>query len=555
MLNNQSLYNALKSLQVIPEKDLHLSYEEAEKTNQDLHQILLNHDLISDDNLGKVKADLYNLPYINLTSQVIDKKVASLIPESFARTYNCIAYNSQSNINKVALINPDNQDLISRLKTRFGNTLELAYTTPKQLDKALHIYSNDPQSSFDQLLHGTVERAKSEQSEPPIIKIVDLIIDFASERGASDIHLEPTDDNSKLRFRIDGVMYDIANFPLSLHTRLVTRLKVMAGLKTDETKIAQDGKIAVDKNGDQLDIRLSLVPIINGESIVMRVLSSQSRSFSLLDLGLSSSDSLKLNNAKSKPHGMILATGPTGSGKTTTLYALLKLLNNSQVSIMTIEDPVEYEIDGISQIQVNKATNLTFADGLKSIVRQDPDIILVGEIRDSETAGIAINSAMTGHLVLSTLHTNDAATTIPRLIDMEIEPFLISSTINLIIAQRLVRKICTKCRESIEVEINSLQSLLSADIIQKSFKDSSTRLYHGKGCPSCQNTGYGGRIGIFEIMTLSDSLKEAIIAKKDANYIKNLAIQEGMITMLEDGLTKVKAGETTIEEVLRVTKE
>jgi type II secretory ATPase GspE/PulE/Tfp pilus assembly ATPase PilB-like protein len=272
-------------------------------------------------------------------------------------------------------------------------------------------------------------------------------------------------------------------------------------------------------------------------------------------LGLSKEDSLKIEAARKKPHGMILSTGPTGSGKTTTLYALLKLLNERSVTIMTIEDPVEYEIDGINQIQVNKATNLTFADGLRSVVRQDPDIILVGEIRDNETADIAVNSAMTGHLVLSTLHTNDAATSIPRLTDMSIEPFLIASTVNVIIGQRLVRKICTQCRTSEEVSVSSLSNLLSHDVLSKYFGSSTTRIYHGKGCRSCNNLGYVGRIGIFEIMEMTDIVKEGITKKLDAGEIQKLAVSEGMITMLEDGINKVKSGITTIEEIMRVTKE
>lgn len=312
---------------------------------------------------------------------------------------------------------------------------------------------------------------------------------------------------------------------------------------------------------DKLDIRVSIVPITEGEKVVMRLLSERSRQFSLEDLGLEADDLSKVGKAIEKPHGMILAVGPTGCGKTTTLYALLKILNKREINIMTIEDPVEYDIEGVNQIQVNPKTELTFAKGLRSIVRQDPDIILVGEVRDNETAGIAINSAMTGHLVLSTLHTNDAATSFVRLMDMGIEPFLIASTINVIAAQRLVRKICSKCRVSVEVPTSQPQSSshlggLSPELIKKHFGEKDTvRIYHGKGCPVCHQTGYSGRVGVFEVLEVDDEIQRAITSRADSNIIQNIAIKSGMTTMLEDGLRKVQRGITTIEEVMRVTKE
>lgn len=319
---------------------------------------------------------------------------------------------------------------------------------------------------------------------------------------------------------------------------------------------------------EKLDIRVSIVPITDGEKVVMRLLSERSRQFGLESLGLLGEDLKKVQEAVEKPYGMILAVGPTGCGKTTTLYSILKILNQRDVNISTIEDPVEYDIEGVNQIQVNPKTNLTFAKGLRSIVRQDPDIILVGEIRDEETADIAINSAMTGHLVLSTLHTNDAATTLPRLLDMKIEPFLVASTINIIIAQRLVRKICTKCMVSKEVKPDGLVgtkanaldgveglALIPRELIKKHFGDKETiRVYHGKGCKVCQGTGYSGRVGIFEVLMMDDDIRQAVVARKDSDTIQALAIQKGMTTMLDDGLQKVARGITTIEEVLRVVK-
>jgi type II secretory ATPase GspE/PulE/Tfp pilus assembly ATPase PilB-like protein len=306
-----------------------------------------------------------------------------------------------------------------------------------------------------------------------------------------------------------------------------------------------------------LDVRVSIVPITNGEKIVLRLLSEKSRSFGLSDLGLGEQDLTKVETAFKKPYGMLLSTGPTGCGKTTTMYAVLKLLNKRDVNIMTIEDPVEYEIGGVNQIQVNTKTNLTFAKGLRSIVRQDPNIILVGEVRDAETAGIAVNSAMTGHLVLSTLHTNDAATAIPRLLDMGVEPFLVASSVNVIIAQRLVRTICMKCRVSEEVSKKAIATLLQVpeDMISSVYKEDSCRTYKGKGCPVCHDTGYVGRVGLFEVMEITDPIREAITGKKDAAVIKDIAVKEGMSTMMMEGIKKVKEGVTTLEEVIRVVRE
>ncbi|MEI8232439.1 MAG: GspE/PulE family protein [bacterium] len=555
MYDNTALYESIKLLGVVPLEQLDECLKEAENLHKDLHSVLLSKDLLNDADIGKLKADLYLLPFVKISDISLSKTISSLIPQAYAKEHRCLAIKQENNIITIACSNPKNATMQSQLKTRFDGKYDLVYATDRDISNAMKIYADDPKTTFDNLLQTNVKVAKKEPSEPPIIQIVDTILRFAYERGASDVHIEPTEKESLVRFRIDGVMHDIVLLPQEIHPRIVTRIKVMSNLRTDENQRAQDGKLSYLIDEEKVDVRVSLIPIIDGENIVLRLLSEKSRQLSLLDLGLSENDAKKLDEARQKPHGMILSTGPTGSGKTTTLYSLLKLLNSRNVTIMTIEDPVEYEIEGISQIQVNKDTNLTFAEGLRSIVRQDPNIILIGEIRDNETAEIAINSSMTGHLVLSTLHTNDAATTIPRLIDMNIEPFLIASTINIIVAQRLVRKICTQCRYSEEIETSDLTKILSSELVDKHFPDKKTRIYKGKGCPVCQNLGYSGRIGIFETMTISDSIQKAIIDKSDANTITEIAIKEGMSTMLEDGLLKIKAGLTTIEEVMRVTKE
>lgn len=555
MYSNLDLYQSIKSLSIIAPTKLEECLSKANNSNQPLDKIILENDLISDENLGILIADLCQLPYIRLATAQLTKNICSLIPEAYARKNLCLVYKVDAATVYVAINNPLGQNLLDQLETRFHGKYKLAYATKKDILNALKVYADDPKAVFDKLLNTNIDQATKIFTEPPIIKIVDTILSFAYNLGASDIHLEPKDKETLVRFRVDGMMQDIIALPKSLHERLTTRIKVMANLRTDEAQTAQDGKLEIILNDEKVDIRVSFIPVIDGENIVMRLLSEKSRQFSMLDLGFSIEDAKKIDLAKSKPHGMILSTGPTGSGKTTTLYALLKLLNTRNITIMTIEDPVEYEIDGISQIQVNKSTGLTFADGLRSIVRQDPNIILVGEIRDNETADIAVNSAMTGHLVLSTLHTNDAATSIPRLTDMSIEPYLIASTFNLIIAQRLVRKICTQCRVSIEVSTSNLSSGLSSEIIAQEFKSPTIRLYKGIGCPFCNGLGYRGRIGIFETMPISDNIKDAIIKKTPAQEIQKIAIAEGMVTMLRDGLAKAKSGITTIEEVIRVTKE
>ena len=396
---------------------------------------------------------------------------------------------------------------------------------------------------------------KDKNTEVPVSKIVDTLVQYAYQNKASDIHIEPKDNASTIRFRIDGVLHEVLSIPLELHEKITSRIKVMSKLRTDEHMSAQDGKLNVALQMENLDIRVSIVPIVKGEKIVLRLLSSNSRQFSLQDLGMDEEDLQKVQKAYKRPNGMVLATGPTGSGKTTTIYSILKIINSKEVNIATIEDPVEYDIEGINQIQVNPKTNLTFSSGLRAILRQDPDVIFVGEIRDQDTAGIAVNSAMTGHLVLSTLHTNDAVTTLPRLTDMGIEPFLVASTVNVIIAQRLVRKICSDCRVSEEIKREQLIDMISEEKIKKYFgENAQIRVYEGKGCEYCHNSGYVGRVGIFEVLEITDELKKLIAQKSSSGELKSVAITLGMETMFENGLRKVAQGLTTLEELYRVTE-
>ena len=391
--------------------------------------------------------------------------------------------------------------------------------------------------------------------DAPIEKIVNLLIEFAYQDKTSDVHIEPQEKECLIRFRIDGVLHDVLHLPKPFHDRIIARIKILSRLRTDEHLSPQDGKLRIKLEEENLDIRVSIIPIVDGEKVVMRLLASRYQQFSLADLGMRESDLKKVTGSYNKSYGMILSTGPTGSGKSTSIYAILKVLNTREKNITTIEDPVEYRIQGVNQIQTNPKTNLTFASGLRSILRQDPNIVLVGEIRDDETAGIAVNAALTGHLVLSTLHTNDAATALPRLIDMGVEPFLVASTVNIIIGQRLIRKICEICKASVELSREQLVKNLSEDIVQKHFgATASVRAYQGRGCRICHNTGYSGRVGIYEVLVISKEVKRLIAEKKDSDVILKQALSEGMDTMMDDGLKKVASGETSIEEVLRATK-
>jgi len=456
------------------------------------------------------------------------------------------------------MVNPTASSQVKQfIEQKAQKKASVFYTSERDFEKALKIYKQNLQRSYDEMLKEQVKNiGKDGISEAPIERIVDILIEYAYDNGASDIHIEPEKDGSIVRFRIDGILQEVLHFTPEIDQQVIARIKFLSKLRTDEHLSAQDGKIQTKIENEDLDIRISIVPIVHGEKCVMRLLSARYRQFGLADLGMRDTDLKKVMNASSKPYGMILSTGPTGCGKTTTMYAILKILNTKERNIATIEDPIEYEITGLNQIQVNPKTNLTFAEGLRSILRQDPNIIYVGEIRDDETADIAVNSAMTGHLVLSTLHTNDAATALPRLLDMNIEPFLVASTVNIVIAQRLVRKICERCKVSQTEKIIDLEKHFDKKLLQKYFKSSKeARIYIGKGCPVCRSTGYSGRVGIFEILLLSEEIKDLIVAKNDSQKIMQQAVLEGMTTMMEDGLFKVQEGLTTIEEVLRATRE
>lgn len=387
-----------------------------------------------------------------------------------------------------------------------------------------------------------------------VIRLVELLVEQARATRSSDIHLDPRESGMIVRLRTDGILRDAHVLPKMIEAQLISRLKILSGLRTDEHQASQDGRFRITDGDDRpIDVRVSIMPTYRGENAVMRILFDQSEEFTLESLGFTKANQEKILRAIRKPHGMVLATGPTGSGKTTTLYTLIKILNRPESSIITIEDPVEYAIHGINQIQIQARTGLSFANGLRSILRQDPNVIMVGEIRDVETAGLAVNTALTGHLVLSTLHTNDAPTTLPRLLDMKVEPFLIASTVSVAIGQRLVRLICDGCRSrrsATDAERESISGLLAGIDM-----NGAGSLWYGTGCEACAGTGYRGRIGLHEVMEIDKDVREAILQKRSASHLRDIAMRNGMRSILMDGLSKAIAGLTTFEEVIRIRHE
>lgn len=526
-----------------------------------LREALLQKGVIDDLSLGAQEAVFYKLPFISLADIEIPDDLLFILPEEVARRNKVVVFGLSETELKLATSEPGPglDYLTGNLEKKTGKKVSLYYVTPVEMESVFYTYKKNLQRAFEKLLkQGEITTPYGVERDPPVEKIVDLMVETAYSEKASDVHIEPQNRVSLVRFRIDGILHDVVEIPETIHDRVVTRIKVMSGLRTDEHQSAQDGKIHKIIDKEDVDLRVSIVPVVDGEKVVIRILSSSAKDFTLADLGMSPADLAKVKKAVGKTYGMILSTGPTGSGKTTSIYAILKTLNSRDKNITSIEDPVEYRIKGANQIQVNVKTNLTFANGLRSILRQDPDHIFVGEIRDSETAGIAVNAALTGHLVLSTLHTNDAATAIPRLIDMKVEPFLVSSTVNVVIAQRLVRKICGNCRTSHTVSKSEMASYFYSEIIDRYFtgvgKGGSVRLYKGSGCKLCHGTGYYGRIGLFEVLEVDREIRKLIDAREDADNIDRAARSKGMTSMLDDGLSKMSRGITTLEEVLRVIK-
>lgn len=538
-----------KLLEIL-EKESYVAAEEIKKAAKFIkdHETsatdyLLTAGLVTTDLLGQAISESLDVPFADLDSRPPSSDLISRLPASFAKKYRAVLFEEDPREVTLASDDPLNKNFQKEAKSIFSKKkLVFAYGYTDAIDEILLSYRKALNTQTSQII---------KQGERVAPEIIDAIIEDALAFRASDIHLEPYEDEVVVRLRVDGLLQEAGRLPLQIYENVLNRIKVQTQMRIDEHNSAQDGALRYEKDGHVIDLRVSIAPILTGEKVVMRVLAEYIRSFGLGNLGLSAEQQNLFFTAGKKPFGMIIVTGPTGSGKTTSLYSLIKLLNKPEVNITTIEEPVEYKIPGINQIQVNKQTNLTFAEGLKSIVRQDPDIILVGEVRDEETSQIAVNAALTGHLLLTTFHANDAATAIPRLLDMGIEPFLLSSTLELIVAQRLVRKICANCRYSQTVPIKTLEKKLPQ--AKDYFGEKMVTLYAGKGCKACSGNGFKGRTAVFEFIQVGRELKDLILTNPSTQEVIAMARQEGTSSMFEDGITKVKNGITTLDELLRIT--
>ena len=550
---------------IITQEQLDEALEEQKESNKKLGSILIEKGFIDENSLNEFLGQQYGVKPINLSSVEISKEAIDKIPAQIAKKYILIPIDIKNNKIEVAISDPTNIFALDDIRFITGmnvvpylsneasiiKAIDKYYGTSKELDTivdSLSEFNTSIDILSDDQEEKNIEDLEEESAEEPIVKLANTILARSVGNGASDIHIEPYENDLRVRYRVDGKLIEFMKLSKAVAPALTSRFKIMAKLNIAEKRLPQDGRIRIKTGGKDIDLRVSTLPTIYGEKVVMRILDRSSVRVQLEDLGFEQSDLKKYRKAIESPYGMILVTGPTGSGKTTTLYASLNKINKEDVNIMTAEDPVEYNIEGINQVHIKEDIGLTFAEVLRSFLRQDPDIIMVGEVRDTETAEIAIRSALTGHLVFSTLHTNDAPSTIMRLEDMNIEKYLIASSLVLILAQRLVRRICKYCKEKVEVPPNALEEIGFSKEEAKTVK-----VYKGKGCEKCNNTGYKGRVALYEVMPVSDKIKEMVLHGASVAEIREQAVKEGMSTLRMSGLKKIKEGVTTIEEVMNVT--
>lgn len=560
---------------------------EIAKSGSNVNEVVYNSGFLSDEVYAKAYSEFYNIPFISLVERKFDEDLTSKIPVQLAKNYLLMPFmfDESSGVLHVAMKDPLDLQFISFLEKKLGLRI-VSYISPlNELTRVVdEVYGKsikeEVSQAVEELSQATLKIEESGQSlesitslkDAPVARIVNILLESAVKSSASDIHIEPWEDSVRIRFRIDGILSEKHVLPKVVHDSLVARIKILSNLKIDEKRIPQDGRFKVQVGNTFTDLRVSTLPTIHGEKVVIRLLKDEANVYTFRDLGLSGLSLKRFEEALLKPNGIIIITGPTGSGKTVTLATALSKLNSVKVNIVTLEDPVEIKIKGVNQVQINPQAGLTFASGLRAFLRQDPNIIMVGEIRDGETAELAIHAALTGHLVLSTLHTNSSAGAIPRLIDMGVENFLLASTLNAVLAQRLVRRLCNNCKqlysppEDLVSEVKSVLSNINDShllevkdrkIIEliKNVSASEIKLYRSVGCNKCGESGYKGRCGIYEVLQVSNKIREKIIDKAPEAEINNVAVQEGMITLLQDGYIKALEGITTIEEVLRVAKE
>ncbi len=576
----KKLKSFLLDLDSITERELEIAEKKADQEDKKLETVLIEEGLIKRERLARIKAYVSGIPFISLEGLKIPPEVLKKIPEKIARTNNIIAFKKEEDNLEVAMTDPEDLNAIEIVKKTTGLNVLPRLTTYTDIKKVLEQYRESLESEFGKLLekdfenreivNEAVERAGEDLEEiaedMPVVKIVDMLIKHAIFQRASDIHIEPQEKKIMVRYRVDGILREVMTLPKEIAPGIVARIKILSSLKLDEHRLPQDGRFKIEEEDYKYSLRVSVMPVSNGEKVVLRLLSETEEAMSLQEIGLGKEMLEKVSDALEKMSGMILVTGPTGSGKTTTLYSLLKKINTSRINISTVEDPIEYQIPKINQTQVNPKIGFTFAKGLRSLLRQDPNVIMVGEIRDGETAKLATNAALTGHLVLSTLHTTDSAGAASRLVDMGIEPFLISSTLNVVIAQRLLRRLHDNKEGYFltDVDIENLKKHCDIDRLINLFRKNEI-IEDGKELQDIEffrpreteevPDGYKGRIGAYEVLVVTDRVKELILKKVEAGKIRKEAQKQGMITMLEDGLTKAAGGITSIEEVLRVLTE
>lgn len=554
----------------------------AASKKQELGEYLLENKLLQEAELQKVYAYVLGIPFVDLSKETIALEVLQVVPEPIAKKSNIVSFEKNGNNLKVAMLNPEDLQTIDFIKKKTGLHIIPCLTTRESIHGALRQYEKSLKAEFGDILTGDVKPGEAQKDEEnaealaaglPIIRIVDTLLKHAILQSASDIHIEPDEKEVHVRYRIDGVLHDAMTLPKDTAAGIVARIKVLSNLKLDEHRIPQDGRFKIEKDEYKISFRVSLLPVFDGEKVVMRLLDETSKGLTLEKMGLGGKALESVHREINKPNGMILVTGPTGSGKTTTLYTTMDILNTPEVNISTVEDPVEYRMPRVNQTQINPKVGMTFAAGLRSLLRQDPDIIMVGEIRDQETLEIAMHAAMTGHLVLSTLHTNSAAATLPRMLDMGAEPFLIASTVNVIIAQRLVRKLCAECRKTYQLDEKQMESLAKGydvDALFKAIKANEDAkkivgaakdmggltFYMNSGCDQCGGEGYHGRLGIYEVLEMETNIRKLVTQSATTEEIERVSREEnGMCSMVEDGFIKAIQGLTTLEEIMRVTKE
>ena len=575
--------------------------EQKEAEKKPLQDLVIQGNIVSEKDLTKLYAKEVDVPFIELNPKEIKREVLRLVPERIARQYNVVLFGvDEAGKKLLAMADPDDIQAISFLQKQLGGDLKVHLATNTNIQAALDQYRGNIGSELTKVITPEDEEEEADDEvdeddvaeDSPIAQTVNLLIEYAIRSGASDIHIEPREGYISVRYRVDGILREANKLPKKVHNALVSRIKILSNLKIDERRAPQDGRFKIQLGGEMYALRVSTLPITEGEKVVMRILNESSKAASLEELGYWGYSLETINKAIQQPHGMILVTGPTGSGKSTSLFSILSLLNKPSINISTVEDPVEYRIPGANQVQLNPKAGMTFASGLRALMRQDPNVIMVGEIRDGETADIGVQAALTGHLVFATLHTNNAATCLPRLLDMGIEPFLIASTVRAVVGQRLVRRLCVDCREAITPDAPILKQLASifgtdtsgimkrvhqleqqaleggigktssgksnTDTSELSTTDSKiVRIYraHDEGCENCGHTGYRGRMGIYEVLNNSVDVQKLIVANSTSDTLQGQAIKEGMITMQVDGFIKALRGQTSIEEILRVTSE